>query len=114
MRRADRAAGGLADRAPLTVGQALGEAAVLPEAHARGNRVRQRDSTAGRLRGLRGTLGTAAPAVVTLVGAPIGADRSVLQRGEHQQSHAAEPEQVDSGDPEHEGSPTHVARLAHR
>ena len=42
---------------------------------------------------------------------PIGV---VLQRREHQQRHAAESEQVDSGDPEHQGSPAHGARLAHR
>ncbi len=50
-------AGGLARRAPLAVGQALAEAAVLAQAHARGDRVGQRDAAARGLRRLRGTLG---------------------------------------------------------
>jgi hypothetical protein len=64
---AHRTPGGLSRRATLMVGQALAQAAVLPQAHARGDRIGQRETAAWRLGSLRGTLGTAAPAVVALV-----------------------------------------------
>jgi len=113
MMRPHGAAGRLARRAPFAGREALGQAAVLAQAHARGNGIGQWDSAARRLRGLRRTLRPAAPAIITLVRPAIGPHRVVLQGREHQQCNAAESEQVNSGDPEHEGSPAHGARLAH-
>ncbi len=109
---AHRPAGRLANGAAFPAGQALAETAVLAQAYARRHGIGQRDTAAGRRGLLGGTLGAAAPAVITLVRSSLRAQWCVLERGEHQQSDTAEPEQMDTCDPEHEGSPAHGARLA--
>ncbi len=74
---------------------------MLAQAHAGGIGVRKREATAGRLRAGGRTLGTPAPAVVSLSLAPALGHLRILPQGRKQEDrHAHQPDQMHAGQPD--------------